>query len=114
MRFGKTLTALEVVRRMQCRKVIIVTHRPVVSDGWGTDFKKIFYPGSSEHDYSFVCKTTDSAYVFDEKTDSENDLKIRKLDADGTYFIYFILNSFYIFSYITINIFHRTSFFLSL
>lgn len=89
MRFGKTLTALEVVRRMQCRKVIIVTHRPVVSDGWGTDFKKIFYPGSSEHDYSFVCKTTDSAYVFDEKTDSENDLKIRKLDADGTYFIYF-------------------------
>lgn len=89
MRFGKTLTALEVVRRMQCRKVIIVTHRPVVSDGWGTDFKKIFYPGSSEHDYSFVCKTTDSAYVFDEKTDSENDLKIKKLDADGTYFIYF-------------------------
>ena len=89
MRFGKTLTALEVVRRLQYRKVIIVTHRPVVSDGWGTDFKKIFYPGSSEHDYSFECKTTDSAYVFDEKTDSENDLKIRKLDADGTYFIYF-------------------------
>ena len=27
--------------------------------------------------------------MFDEKTDSENDLKIKKLDADGTYFIYF-------------------------
>ena len=41
MRFGKTLTALEVVRRPQYRRVIIVTHRPVVSDGWGTDFGKI-------------------------------------------------------------------------
>ncbi len=89
MRFGKTLTALEVVRRLQYRKVIIVTHRPVVSDGWGTDFNKIFYPGSSEHDYTFECKTTDSAYVFDEKTDSENDLKIKKLDASGEHFIYF-------------------------
>ena len=89
MRFGKTLTALEVVRRLQFKKVIIVTHRPVVSDGWGTDFKKIFYPGSSAHNYTFEYKTTDSAYVFDEKTDSENDLKIKKLDASGEHFIYF-------------------------
>ena len=63
MRFGKTLTALEVVRRSQYRRVIIVTHRPVVSDGWSTDFAKIFYPGSSEHDYSFELKTNDSAYT---------------------------------------------------
>ena len=84
MRFGKTLTALEVVRRMQLRKVIIVTHRPVVSDGWGDDFSKIFYPGcDSKHEYSFVGKTNDSAYTFDEKVDSENDLKLRKLDKDG-------------------------------
>ena len=33
MRFGKTLTALEVIRRNQYRRVIIVTHRPVVDDG---------------------------------------------------------------------------------
>ncbi|MDY5771826.1 MAG: DEAD/DEAH box helicase family protein, partial [Bacteroidaceae bacterium] len=90
MRFGKTLTALEVVRRMQFRRVIIVTHRPVVSDGWGTDFKKIFYPGcDSEHEYTFECKTTDTSYVFNEKTDYENDKKIQKLDKEKTYFIYF-------------------------
>ena len=34
MRFGKTLTALEVIRRLQYRRVIIITHRPVVDDGW--------------------------------------------------------------------------------
>lgn len=89
MRFGKTLTALEVIRRSQFRRVIIVTHRPVVDDGWSEDFKKIFFSGNSKHEYHYERKTKDSSYTFDEKTDSENDLKIRKLDRDGTYFIYF-------------------------
>lgn len=89
MRFGKTLSALEVIRRSQYRRVIIATHRPVVDDGWSEDFKKILFPGNSEHEYHYERKTKDSAYTFDEKTDAENDLKIRKLDKDGTYFVYF-------------------------
>lgn len=89
MRFGKTLSALEVIRRSQYRRVIIATHRPVVDDGWSEDFKKIFFLGNSEHEYHYERKTKDSAYTFDEKTDAENDLKIRKLDKDGTYFVYF-------------------------
>ena len=43
MRFGKTLSALEVVRRMQFKRTIIVTHRPVVDKGWYEDFSKIFF-----------------------------------------------------------------------
>lgn len=89
MRFGKTLTALEVIRRNQYRRVIIVTHRPVVDDGWSDDFKKVFFPGNSEHDYFYERKTKDSAYTFDEKTDSENDIKIRNHDKNGDHFIYF-------------------------
>ena len=89
MRFGKTLTALEVIRRNQYRRVIIVTHRPVVDDGWSDDFKKVFFHGNSEHDYYYERKTKDSAYTFDEKTDSENDLKIRNHDKNGDHFIYF-------------------------
>lgn len=89
MRFGKTLTALEVIRRKQYRRVIIVTHRPVVDDGWGEDFKKIFFEGNSAHNYNYERKAKDSAYTFDEKTDAENDRKIKKLDKDGVYFIYF-------------------------
>ena len=89
MRFGKTLTALEVIRRSQYRRVIIVTHRPVVDDGWSEDFKKIFYSGNSTNDYHYERKAKDSSYIFDEKTDSENDLKIRKLDKNGIYFVYF-------------------------
>lgn len=89
MRFGKTLTALEVIRRNQYCRVIIVTHRPVVDDGWSDDFKKVFFPGNSEHDYYYERKTKDSAYTFDEKTDSENDLKIRNHYKNGDHFIYF-------------------------
>lgn len=43
MRFGKTLSALEVVKRSQYEKTIILTHRPVVNDGWYEDFTKIFH-----------------------------------------------------------------------
>lgn len=42
MRFGKTLSALEVVRRMNFERTVLITHRPVVDDGWHEDFKKIF------------------------------------------------------------------------
>lgn len=43
MRFGKTLSALEVVKKKQFKKTIIITHRPVVEEGWFEDFDKIFY-----------------------------------------------------------------------
>ncbi len=50
MRFGKTLTALEVVRRQKYKRTIIITHRPVVNDGWFEDFNKIFC-NNSEYKY---------------------------------------------------------------
>ena len=43
MRFGKTLSALEVVKQMEFKKTIIITHRPVVKESWYEDFEKIFY-----------------------------------------------------------------------
>jgi superfamily II DNA or RNA helicase len=42
MRFGKTLCALEVVKRLNIKRTIILTHRPVVDFGWYDDFTKIF------------------------------------------------------------------------
>ena len=43
MRFGKTLSALEVVKRMQFKRTLILTHRPVVNESWFEDFNKIFF-----------------------------------------------------------------------
>ena len=53
MRFGKTLTALQVAKEMKFKRTIIITHRPVVSEGWYEDFNKIFY---DKPDYYFSSK----------------------------------------------------------
>ncbi|MCF0231894.1 MAG: DEAD/DEAH box helicase family protein, partial [Enterococcus sp.] len=42
MRFGKTLCAMQLVKEMDVKKVLIVTHRPVVNVGFHEDFEKIF------------------------------------------------------------------------
>ena len=59
MRFGKTLSALEVVRRMGFNRTIIVTHRPVVDKGWYEDFSKIFHFESTSYMYGSRDKGTD-------------------------------------------------------
>ena len=48
MRMGKTVTSLQVVKEMNFHRTIIVTHRPVVIDGWSDDFGKIFYEKNSQ------------------------------------------------------------------
>ena len=51
MRFGKTLSALQVVKECKFEKTIIITHRPVVDAGWYEDFGKIFYGMSDTYAY---------------------------------------------------------------
>ncbi len=55
MRFGKTLSALEVIKQSNFKKTIIITHRPVVDNGWYEDFKKIFY---DKKDYIYGSKNS--------------------------------------------------------
>lgn len=49
MRFGKTLSALQVVKEMKFLRTIIVTHRPAVSEGWFEDFDKIFFERNNKY-----------------------------------------------------------------
>ena len=49
MRFGKTLSALQVVKKEGYRRTIILTHRPVVDEQWFEDFGKIFYDAPTYH-----------------------------------------------------------------
>lgn len=71
MRFGKTLSALEVIRQCKYEKSIILTHRPVVNDGWYEDFTKIFHGtgyryGSKSNGYTVeqLLETGDSFIYF--------------------------------------------------
>lgn len=55
MRFGKTLSALQVAKETpEFRRTIILTHRPVVNQGWYEDFDKIFY---DRKDYAYGSMT---------------------------------------------------------
>ena len=49
MRFGKTLSALQVVKEEEFTRTLILTHRPVVDKGWFEDFGKIFYDSPHYH-----------------------------------------------------------------
>ena len=74
MRMGKTLTSLEVVRQMGFRRTIIVTHRPVVDEGWYEDYSKIFYAEGDK-------------WLYGSKNRGVNN--IQKLEQSGKNYIYF-------------------------
>src|SRR5574344_1679061 len=56
MRFGKTLCALQVVKEMGFQRTLILTHRPVVNEGWFEDFGKIFYDRGDFYQYGSKTK----------------------------------------------------------
>ena len=89
MRFGKTLTALQVVREAKdkFRRVIIVTHRPVVGSGWKEDFYKLFSPADGYNFYSKDSLVSD--YEFSGKVEAQNDKALASRDKSGEHFIYF-------------------------
>lgn len=61
MRFGKTLSALQIVKeRGDFRRVLILTHRPVVDKGWFEDFQKIFYDND---EYAYGSKNKGDTFV---------------------------------------------------
>lgn len=76
MRFGKTLSALQVVKDMDFRRTLILTHRPVVDSGWFEDFGKIFYDRN------------DFAYGSKNNGESHESLE-RRAKTDGLHYVYF-------------------------
>lgn len=64
MRFGKTLSALQVVKEENYKRTLILTHRPVVDEGWFDDFGKIFYDRS---DYRYGSRNKGEVFKVLEK-----------------------------------------------
>lgn len=72
MRFGKTLSALQLVKEEGFERTLIFTHRPGVNEGWYKDFLKIFYESDTEYDYG-----------------SKKNNSIEKMVRSGQKFVYF-------------------------
>lgn len=73
MRFGKTLSALKLIKKENYAKVLIMTHRPVVAEGWFDDFEKIGMP--------------ESGYKYGSKR--EQDLSLEALQREAEKYVYF-------------------------
>lgn len=76
MRFGKTLSALQVVKDMEFQRTLILTHRPVVDAGWFEDFGKIFY---DRRDFAYGSKNNGESY----------DSLERQAESHGLHYVYF-------------------------
>lgn len=75
MRFGKTLSALQVVKEEGYARTLILTHRPVVDEGWFEDFHKIFY----DH----------KEYYYGSRTKGESFESLQHLASQGNKYVYF-------------------------
>jgi len=75
MRFGKTLSALEVVKQEDFTRTLILTHRPVVDEGWFEDFQKIFF---DRKDYHYGSKNKGELFG-----------RLEQLAAKGDKYVYF-------------------------
>lgn len=85
MRFGKTLCALEVVRQMDSKRTLILTHRPAVRDGWFEDFEKIKF----EH-YQRGCKPRSDGSIPEGGLGQSFESMEKDLLQKGTHYIYFM------------------------
>ena len=75
MRFGKTLCALQVVLDMEAQRTLILTHRPVVDEGWFEDFQKIFFDQPDYH--------------YGSRTKGEDFASLERLARRGDSYVYF-------------------------
>lgn len=48
MRFGKTICAMQLMRELDVKRTLIITHRPVVGESWLQAFKQVVGSKSSE------------------------------------------------------------------
>ncbi len=71
MRFGKTLCALEVIKRSKYRRTLIITHRPAVRSGWFEDFNLLNFGD----DYYFGNKKVRMPKPTEEDTEEQKNLK---------------------------------------
>lgn len=72
MRFGKTLSALQLIKDEKYKHVLIMTHRPVVDEGWFEDFNKIEMP--------------EAGYIYGSKKEGATFDELQKSNKPSVYF----------------------------
>ena len=82
MRFGKTLSGLEVAKQLGYKSTLIITHRPVVDKGWHDDFNKIF---GKMPEYVYATRMSD-----DDATGGDFFQLTKQVDAGKKHLVFFV------------------------
>ena len=72
MRFGKTICAMQLMRELDVKRTLIITHRPVVGESWLKAFKQVVGSNSSEPKVKGNCDIH-KTYGFGMRSDDESE-----------------------------------------
>ena len=95
MRFGKTICAMQLMRELDVKRTLIITHRPVVGESWLQAFKQVVGRKSSEPKVkgnSYIHKT----YGFGMRSDDESETAGNYYDLEkfvetpGNHYAFFV------------------------
>lgn len=93
MRFGKTICAMQLMREMDVKRTLIITHRPVVGDSWLNAFRQVV---GSKKSVPKVDGNSDihHTYGFGTRSDNESEGNFYDLEkfvqAKGNHFTFFV------------------------
>ena len=93
MRFGKTICAMQLMREMDVKRTLIITHRPVVGDSWLNAFRQVV---GSKKSVPKVDGNSDihHTYGFGTRSDNESEGNFYDLEkfvqAKGNHFAFFV------------------------
>ena len=86
-RFGKTLAAYDLCKRMKAKNILIVTNRPAIANSWYSDYETFLGTESGLYFVSSVDGIKDKKYVYSR---SEYVDKVSKEDSDDKGCIQFV------------------------
>lgn len=86
-RFGKTLAAYDLCKRMKAKNILIVTNRPAIANSWYSDYETFLGTESGLYFVSNVDGIKDKKYVYSR---SEYVYKVSKEDNDDRGCIQFV------------------------
>lgn len=93
MRFGKTICAMQLMRELDVRRTLIITHRPVVGNSWLDAFHQVI--GTNESNPKVQGNTNiHTAYGFGTRSDNEDKGNFYELEnfvqTEGNHYAFFV------------------------
>ena len=95
MRFGKTICAMQLMRELDVKRTLIITHRPVVGQSWLKAFKQVVGSKSSEpkvkgnsdihKNYGFGMRSDDESETVGNYYDLE-----KFVETEGNHYAFFV------------------------